>query len=202
MSDDRRNDEKDDKKKDHSAKDLFDPERLRLSQNFGAEVGVKKALVTVPTRRPDRQWFFRVHPDPAYRLEAAILELKQERETYLVEPGLLSELPGEVSAKILCTAITRQQIVFLWPVRLPNPDGRHDEWSRSALQAAEMAKTRWIRLVANMNLGAYEIYEAAANLPDPEWPETDFKTLLQIGFRDHFIQDLGHPAIKKLRGMM
>ena len=32
--------------------DPFDPERLRLSQDFAATVGVKKALLTVPVRKP------------------------------------------------------------------------------------------------------------------------------------------------------
>ncbi len=66
----------------------FDLERLRLSQDFPSQVGVKKAILTVPVRKPDRQWFIRVHPDPDWRLETAVLELKDERETYLVEPEM------------------------------------------------------------------------------------------------------------------
>ena len=52
----------------------FDPSRLRLSQNFAESAGVKKALLTVPVRKPGRQDFVRVHPDAAYRLETALLE--------------------------------------------------------------------------------------------------------------------------------
>jgi hypothetical protein len=48
--------------------DLFDPARLRLTQNFAEGLGVKKALITVPVRKPDRQSFIRVRPDQAYRL--------------------------------------------------------------------------------------------------------------------------------------
>jgi len=79
--------------------DAFNPERLRLSQNFASANGVKKILTTVPVGKPNRQSFVRVHPDPAFRLETAVLELKQERETYLVEPRLVPDLPGEVTAK-------------------------------------------------------------------------------------------------------
>jgi hypothetical protein len=68
--------------------DPFDAARLRLSQNFTATVGVKKRLTTVPVRKPSKQDFIRVHPDPAYRLDTAVLELKDENETYLVDPGL------------------------------------------------------------------------------------------------------------------
>jgi len=47
--------------KNSRAKDQFDPSRLRLSQNFVESVGVKKALLTVPVRKPGRQDFVRTH---------------------------------------------------------------------------------------------------------------------------------------------
>ena len=61
----------------------LDLARLRLGQDFADKVGVKKALLTVPVRKPDRQSFVRVHPDPSWRLDTAVLTLKEERETYL-----------------------------------------------------------------------------------------------------------------------
>ena len=60
---------------------------LRLDQSFADTVGVKKLLTTVPVRKPNRQDFVRVHPDPTYRLTpAAIIEVKEDREVYLVTP--------------------------------------------------------------------------------------------------------------------
>ena len=181
-------------------KNPFDPSRLRLSQNFAESVGVKKALLTVPVRKPGRQDFVRVHPDESFRLETAVLELKEDRETYLVDPNIWHELPGEIVPKVLCTTINRQGVLTLWPIRLPGEDGRHDEWNRSALEAAEMAQKRWIRVAANMGLGAYEVYEAVGNIPEPEWPEIDFQEILRIGFRDRFITSLDHPVVLRLRG--
>jgi hypothetical protein len=58
----------------------FDLAKLRLSQNFADGLGVKKALLTVPVRKPDRQSFIRVNPDEAHRLEVAMLELKRSRD--------------------------------------------------------------------------------------------------------------------------
>jgi hypothetical protein len=118
----------------------FDPANLRLSQDFAQSVGVKKTILTVPVRKPGRQDFVRVHPDPEYRLETAVLELKEERETYLVDRALWSDVPGEITPKVLLTAMTRQNVFFLWPIRLPGEDGRHDEWNRSALDAATSLK--------------------------------------------------------------
>src|SRR5215470_9799322 len=75
--------------------DPFDPASLRLSQDFSAQLGVKKVLTTVPVRKPDKAWFVRVHPSEDYRLQTAVVELKEERETYLVAPALWTELAGE-----------------------------------------------------------------------------------------------------------
>ena len=182
--------------------DPFNLSRLRLSQDFASQVGVKKALLTVPVRKPTRQEFVRVHPDPAWRLETAVLELKEERETYLVDPDLWGELPGEIIPKALFTTINRQGVVALWPVRLPGEDGRHDEWNRSALEAAHMAMGGWIRVAANMSLGAYEVFQAVADLPEPEWPEIDFQEVLRIAFKSRFVQDTDHPVVRRLRGEM
>jgi len=181
---------------------LLDPERLRLSQDFAANIGVRKALLTVPVRKPHRQEFVRVHPEESWRLDTAVLELKEDRETYLVDRSLWSELPGEIIAKTLVTVINRQDVVSLWPIRLPGADGRSDEWSRSQLKAADMATKRWVRVAANMSLGAYEVFEATADLPEPEWPAVGFKKLLEIAFRDRIITTLDHPVIQKLRGQL
>lgn len=180
----------------------FDPSRLRLSQNFAETVGVKKALLTVPVRKPGRQDFIRVHPDPTYHLETAVLELKEERETYLVDPDIRYELPGEIVPKALFPTINRQGVLTLWPIRLPGEDGRHDEWNRSAMEAAHMAQKQWIRVAANMGLGAYEVYEAVSSLPEPEWPDVDFQEILRLAFKDHYITSLDHPVVLRLRGEM
>ena len=178
----------------------FDPAKLRLSQNFAEKIGVKKALLTIPVRKPGRQDFIRVHPDPSYRIETAVLELKEERETYLVAPEVWSEVPSELTPKVLFTTTNRQGVLTLWPVRLPGEDGRLDDWNTSALKAAEMAQSDWVRVAANMSLGAYEVYVATGNLPDPEWPELPFAEILKIAFKGQFIEDLDHPVMRRLRG--
>jgi hypothetical protein len=127
-----------------AAPDPFDPGTLRLSQSFGAAAGVKKALLTVPVRKPDKSWFVRVHPDESYRLQTAVIELKEDRETYLVVPALWPELATEATfrPKLLATAVNRQGVVFLWEANLPRSDGRVDEWTRTALEAVELSTRR------------------------------------------------------------
>jgi hypothetical protein len=182
--------------------DPFDPARLRLSQDFATTVGVKKLLTMVPVRKPANEWFIRTHPDPEYRIQTAVLELKEERETYLVDRDLWQSLATEPTfiAKMLITAMNRQGTVFIWPIRLPGPDGKLDDWNRSALVAAEEAKKSWVRVAANMNLGAYDIWQAEAELASPTWPEISFQELLRTAFKDKTIQSHDHPVLQKLRG--
>ena len=182
--------------------EAFDLSAWRLPQDFESDMSVKKALLTVPVRKPSPQIFFRVHPDPQYRMNAALIELKDDRETYLVTPRLYPALAGEAVAKTLFTAINRQGDVFLWPLRLPDQHGRLDEWSRSAMRAATLGQRRWIRLVSKMSLGAYEVLEAQDDLGEPEWPTESFPELLQVAFQGRIIEAEDHPVIHKLRGRL
>ena len=179
--------------------DPFDLTNLRLDQSFVESAGVKKLLTTVPVRKPNPQDFVRVHPSPEYRAALAVIELKEDREIYLLTPQIARELPGEFVMVMLFTAINRQGVVHLWPAKLPAPDGRIMEWHRSALDAADMGMRRWVRVKANMSLGAYEIVEAATTA-EPEWPAVSFQELLRIAFRDRLVDRLDHAVIKRLRG--
>jgi hypothetical protein len=181
--------------------DPFDPASLRLDQSLVQTVGVKKLLTTVPVRKPNRQDFVRVNPDPAYRLSpAAIIELKEDREVYLLHPSVVADLPGEFVAATLFTAINRQGVLSIWPVKLPGPDGKHNEWHRSATEGAERAMKKWVRLTANMSLGAYDICEAIGALSEPTWPELPFHEILKVAFRDRLVETIDHLLIQQLKG--
>lgn len=180
--------------------DPFDLTNLRLDQSFTESAGVKKLLVTVPVRRPHPQDFVRVHADPEYRATLALIELKDDREIYLLPPDIARQVPGEYVMAMVFTAINRQGVAFLWPVKLPAPDGRVVEWHRSAQEGAELAMQKWVRLKANMALGAYEIFESQGVIPDPEWPEQPFQELLRIAFKERLVTSLDHAVIKRLRG--
>jgi hypothetical protein len=182
--------------------DPFDLESLRLPQDFASAVGVKKLLKTVPVKKPSKEWFIRTHPNPDYRWPMAVLELKEDREIYLVSHDLRPLLADEktLSPRLLVTAITRQGDLFLWPIRLPGADGRVDDWSRSALAAADEAKSQWVRITANMGLGAYDVAVASGSLAEPAWPDVKFQEIIKIAFRDKMISDWNHPILRRLRG--
>jgi hypothetical protein len=179
----------------------FDPASLRLDQSFADTVRTKKLLTTVPVRKPNRQDYVRVHPEPAYRLTpAAIIEVSDDREIYLVTPQMAQVLPGEYSLVTLHLAVNRQGVPFLWPVKLPGSDGKHNEWNRSAAEAAERAMAKWVRIASNMSLRAYETFEAIGDIPEPIWPELVFEEILKIAFRERLVDRPDHPLVQRLQG--
>jgi hypothetical protein len=184
--------------------DPYNLDLFRLSQDFAAVVGVKKLLVTVPVKKPSREWFVRTHPDAGFRLHTAVLELREDSgsETYLVAPSLWPGLSSEptFSPRLLITAINRQGVLFLWPIRPPRAEGKVDGWSRSALDAADEAKSQWVRITANMTLGGYDVVVASGQVAEPEWPSHPFQEIIRIAFKDRLILEWNHPVLRRLRG--
>jgi hypothetical protein len=161
---------------------------------------VKKALITVPVRKPKNQEFIRVHPGEEFQLQTAVLELKDEGETYLVDPSLWSELSGEITPRLIVTTINTQKVVSLWALKLQGDDKRRNEWNRTALEAAELAKKKWVRVQSNMSLGGYDVFVATANLPEPDWNDINFQNLIETAFKERVIDSIDHPVLKALRG--
>jgi hypothetical protein len=180
--------------------DPFAPESLRLDRSHFERIGVKKILTHVRVGKPNRQEWVRVNPDPGMRVEMAIIEMKETREAFAVDPAFAETLPeGECKIVNLVTAITRQGTVFLWPLKIAG--NRRDAWAETADKAAKLAETQWVRLTANMADGAYEVFTASGNIPDPQWPEHSLRDLLKVAFGgNHLITDEDHPALRELLG--
>jgi len=183
--------------------DPFAPANLRLSQSFADTTAVKKLITTVPVRKPNSQDFVRVHAGTGFCENFPLIQLKDDNEQYVVAAKLVPELASEIVSVTLYLATNKQGVAFLWPVRLPGTDGKDFDAWRSAREAAEMAKKKWVRLKWNKSLGAYDIYQAVTQTTEPEWPaDMDYWDLIKIAFRDHIIQDLDHPVVKRLRGLI
>ena len=151
-------------------------------------------------RKPADQDFVRVHPSPQFRETLAFVELKEDREIYIVEPAVVPELPGEFFYATLFTTITRTGVLFLWPVKVQAGDAKANEWHISAATAVQYAMKSWVRVKANMQLRGYEVFQAESAIPDPEWPDLSFDAITHIAFKDRVIRSLDHPAVKRLRG--
>jgi hypothetical protein len=185
-----------------SAESVFDNlEAIRLSPDADATAGTREVLRHVPVRKPNRTEFVRVHPDTEMQLATGVFVDREERETFFCVPELRAELAGELKPVLLVTAISRQDVVFLWPVPLPDEGGRRNAWAETAREACELAKTAWMRLAPDMSLGAYRIYEAEGQLSAPVWPDKTLTELLKLAFKDRIIDSAEHPVVKRLRGL-
>ena len=179
----------------------FDLDSLRLKQDFSETLGIQRVLSHVPVRKPNKTNFIRVHPGEDYRMDIGIVEMKEERETYLVTPAMMPE-PGIYELVVparLVTYITRQGVLALWPLKLEK-DGKLNPWHESALEAAQLAEKQWVSVRADMSLGAYQIFLATAELPEPEWPEHTFSELVRLGFKGLIVDKPDHPLIQQLTG--
>ena len=179
--------------------DPFDPAALRLDPSEEL-VGIRRVVANVAIRKPKRQEFIRVHPEPDYRLDVAILDLEEDGDSFMVSPDLRPELADELKRVTLYTTLNRSGGLFLWPVRLPDATGRRNTWADSSRRGAEYAMKHWTRLSSNRPAGQYDIAIASATLPEPEWPDLAFKEILRLAFQDAMITSIDHPAIRRLRG--
>ncbi len=173
---------------------------LRLSQNFGQTLGVKKVLTVVPVAKPSKDRFFRTHESSQWVYPAWVFENKATSESFILSEEVASILSGLARPVELYTAIDRQNNLFFIPVPLPGPNGVRNPWHESRLQAVMRAKSVWIRITANNDLGGYEVFEATAKLPEPTWPDLSFDDLLAIAFRGRIITDPDHPVVLEMLG--
>jgi hypothetical protein len=181
--------------------DPFDPAALRLNPDTAAgAIGVKRKIVTVKVGKPNKMEFCRVHPDGAFRIDTAIVEDKTNHESYLVARALWPELPDFITLVRLCVAVNRHGTTFLWPAKLPDPNGRPMDWHTSMLQAQQLAMTSWVRVQADMSAGSYAVFEATGNLPEPEWTDLSMGELLKLAFKTRFIDSINHPFLQELAG--
>ena len=185
-------------------KSIFDDlGALRLSPSeSGAGTGVDREVEsTIAVRRPRPREYFRVHPDPDMSLTTtAVFDREEMRnDVFLVAPNMRDVLVGETRPVLLMPAITRQDVMFVWPLPLP-VDGRQNDWHERARMALERGKTHWTRMAADMTLGTYRLYEPMEAQPDPVWPNMKLEEILKVAFAGKVIEGVDHPFIRRIQG--
>ena len=178
----------------------LDIQSLRLPQNFGQTLGVKKLLTNVPVGKPPPAMFFQVHPGLDMEFKTLVYPDKAAGETYAVHPDLGDLFGTMAKAVVLHLAVDRRGNPRLIPVVLPNDAGFRNPWHDSLSQAISAAKGQWVRITANRTAGVYDIFAAKEQLAPAEWPEQTMDQLVRIAFRGKVIDTLDHPVILGLEG--
>jgi len=183
--------------------DPFDTNRLRSASL--ENIAVEKVTLTIPVRRPGRNEFFRVHPDPGMTVDWFVLERDDDmdREVYWVtEEFARADLLDELKPVRVFACINKRGTEFLWPARLPGADNRLGRrWHESALEIADHAKRLWVKMQGKRDLGAYEMFRAKGDLGDPQWTGKTLSEMLRLAFKgDLLISSIDHPVLRELAG--
>jgi hypothetical protein len=177
---------------------VFDNLETAQITDVSAGSPARRVITRIAVKRPEKQWFFRSHPE--FHFQCLTYEDREENETYYVYPAL-GELLGDFARPVLLhLCMTRQGTLFLFPVKL-STDGSGNQWNATARDGAQRARTYWLSIRANRQSQGYDVYLAEGQIPEPEWPELTVPEILKLAFGDRVILTGNHPVIHKLRGL-
>ena len=176
-------------------------EELALPQNFATLAATVMVQPTVPIRKPDKQVWFSPYPDKAGWISSWTLELKADREYFVVHKSIAKEIGDDIVAKLLVLCQTRQSSFFLWPIKMPDSDYCLDTWNKSAWEIIQGCGNQWIRLKSDRETNVYRAVSPISVWSPPIWPD-DPENILKQAFRNRIISSLDHPVVKKLRGII
>lgn len=182
---------------------IFDNlEALKLSQMDAGLLGSTEILARIPVRKPMRHEYFRVRPGDENCFTTVLYEDRETRENYFITPAMLPHLRTvtDVSVVTLVQFITKQKVLGIFPLKLTTDASAQNGWQTTAMAAAQMAKSKWVRMQADMALSGYRIFAAEGLSGEPEWPDTPFNQLLDIAFKDRVIASDDHPVVNKILG--
>jgi hypothetical protein len=182
--------------------DPFSPENLLVDQDIVGGGGQKVLTIGV-AKRPPKQVYARVHPDPAFHIEKlAIIDHEATRELYVVTVAVQAALAIEFRTCDAYLAVTQHKDLFFWLTRVPDATRGGERWSASNRDAVQRAIMSWVRVHPNQSAGQYDIFIGGDILGEPIWPDPVLSVweLLRIAFKDRVIQTLDHPIVRQLQG--
>jgi hypothetical protein len=184
-----------------STVDPFDPSRFVIRATDSL-MKAEQLLTKISVGKPPKTSFVMASSDPNLTIQVGILELMAERESYLLTPDALCGVdPKLVRMSVLTLSVDRMGNPFLWETRQPDVAGNDTDWAESMRIALSEAKKHWVRVVANMAMGAYDLFVAPGDLSEPEWPKYSMGELLKAGFSGRIIDSPEHPVLLRLRGL-
>jgi hypothetical protein len=148
-----------------------DLEALKLSlEDSGLTDVTEEMLLRVPVRKPMKHEYFRVRAGVENCFTTILYEDKETRENYFVAPSMISKLRGvgDVFVATLVQFMTKQKVLGIFPLKIGTDSLVRSGWQDTALAAADLAKTNWIRMQADMALAGYRVLKAKGDLGEPE----------------------------------
>lgn len=176
--------------------DLSELEGLKLPDTL-VKITSTKQITNIQIRRPLKTDWVRTRPDGTFG-PIGVITTPEDRATFTLAPGIAAMLDrGEYDVVMLHWAITTTGTVFFWPVRVTE---RTDGWAESMRKAIALSEGTWVRVVADMAAGEYQVHTPDGDLPPPLWPsDLTFTAALKLATK-RMIDSQDHPVLRRLRG--
>lgn len=179
------------------ARNLAAKLKKKKSSDGTQAAGSKKQQSEIPVQTPNKKWWFRAHPDPAYTLPIDILAIDDgpNEGLYFLDPDV--EMPDELGSysvpALITLCITSDGTLFWYLAKqsAKSPKG-------STRRVIHEAKTKWIKQEWNSAAKSYDWTPASQLRRAPVWPTATLDELLDKAFGDKFLSDPNHPAISML----
>jgi hypothetical protein len=155
------------------------------------------ASTTVPFRKPRKDEWFRVNPDPTTMRTFLIYEdSSNNNKPYIVTAAAQAIMEPVSRKRIVYVAINRNNEMFLSPVGVGD-----DAWSISSRSGHQAALSAWVRLTSSRDKGEY-VTTTATFANAPVFPPMTLNDLLRSAFgAAGVISDLNHHIVLNMLGV-
>ena len=174
-------------------------EKLRNKKAKDRSPHAKSSTVqtTIPVRTPDKQWWFRAHPDPEMSRHVDILEISggDDEGIWFLDPTIEfpDELTGYTVPAIITLCITSDKTLFFYLAKQTSKSPKE-----STRYCIREAKKMWVKQRWSPTSKSYNVTPASKLRYDPTWPTIAFGDLLDKATGDRWIEDENHAVIKSL----
>jgi hypothetical protein len=175
---------------------------LRIDPN--AETSTTQPLLTkIPVLdRPDSQWYIRVRPGAAWRMDnLGLIKFTRDRRLYSIAPQFSEALRAYYRRHYAFVGTTITRAIFLLVIPMPTEDGSWNAWPQSKYACALAAQDRWLQV--HNDGSQFSPHVLTDPKPDPDWdawlhPCSNLDQVLELAFRSMHVNKWEHPVIEAL----
>ena len=124
-----------------------------------------------------------------------LLEMK-DRDPYVVAPAIakLKKEEDVIRPVLIVRYVTMAGEEGLWALKLDPPEGRSNQWNRSAMTVLKVAdEGRWVRLISAKGRYGHNVSRKTFELTPPRFSSRTFQELINSAFREEqIITSLNH----------
>jgi hypothetical protein len=176
---------------------LVDALRNKRVREPGTGGKGNKVQTNIPVRTPDKQWFFRAHPDPKMALEIDIIEIHggDDEGVWFLDPRVefQDELDQYIVPAIITRCITSDNIEFFYLAKQSAKSPKD-----STRRCINEAKKAWIKQNWSPTAKGYQFQYANQMRRNPVWSNFSLDDLLLKAVGERLICDPTHAVITRL----